>query len=180
MVEANLIVTFDPSHVGSAKEEVNGILRKVKKEAKHLKSEIDGLFKLKVDNPKKIVKSLNKLCSKSPELFEKTFHWVPIEKWCKSTIKDMQKVIKKLQEEIKKTDKWKMELAKRHYNKAHTTELILKLTEVVDKPKVDLKNPEKIIQVEIIGNKAGLSLLGADEFLNTVKMKRSKKKRKSK
>jgi tRNA(Ser,Leu) C12 N-acetylase TAN1 len=44
--------------------------------------------------------------------------------------------------------------------------LILKLTEVIDRPKVDLQNPDKIIKVEVIGNKAGLALLGKDELLN--------------
>ena len=114
---------------------------------------------------RKTVKSLLKLCSKKPEFFEKTFHWVPIDKWCKSTVKDMQKVVKKLEKDIKKTEKWKMELNKRHYDKEDTVELILKLTEVVDKPKVDLKKPQKIIKVEIAGNKAGLALLKADEEL---------------
>jgi tRNA(Ser,Leu) C12 N-acetylase TAN1 len=172
MAEADLIVTFDPSHAGSAKEEVNRVLKEVKKEAKHLKSEIDGLFKLKIGNSKDVVKSLKKLHSKKPDLFERTCHWTPIEKWCKSSVKDMQKTVKKMQEKIKKTDKWKMELTKRHYPKSSTVDLILKLTEVVDKPKVDLKKPKKIIQVEVMGNKAGLSLLGTDELLNTLKGKK--------
>ena len=48
----------------------------------------------------------------------------------------------------------------------HSTELIMKLTEVVDKPKVDLDNPQKIIAVQIIGKKAGLALLNKDEILS--------------
>lgn len=171
MVEANLIVSYDPSHAGSAKEEVENVLKEIKHTFKHLKSDIDGLFNLKVKDAKKTVKNLTKLCGKKPEFFEKTFNWVPIDKWCKSTIKDMQKVVKKMGKDIKKTEKWKMELNKRHYKKGDTIQLILKLTEVVDKPKVDLKNPQKIIKVEIAGNKAGLSLLKADELLNTIKAK---------
>src|SRR3989338_6531327 len=139
MVEANLIVSYDPSHAGSAKQEVENVLKEIKHAFKHLKSDTDGLFNLKVKDARKTVKSLLKLCSKKPEFFEKTFHWVPIDKWCKSTVKDMQKVVKKLEKDIKKTEKWKMELNKRHYDKGDTVELILKLTEVVDKPKVDLK-----------------------------------------
>jgi len=171
MVEANLIVSYDPSHAGSAKEEVKNVLKEVKHDFKHLKSNIDGLFNLKVKDAKKTVKNLGKLCGKKPEFFEKTFNWIPIDKWCKSTVKDMQKVVKKMEKDIKKTEKWKMELNKRHYKKGDTVQLILKLTEVVDKPKVDLKKPQKIIKVEIAGNKAGLSLLKADELLNTIKAK---------
>ena len=171
MVEANLIVSYDPSHAGSAKQEVENVLKEVKQRFKHLKQDIDGLFNLRVKDARKTVKGLVKLCSKKPEFFEKTFNWIPVDKWCKSSIKDMQNVVKKLEKDIKKTDKWKMELNKRHYDKGDTVELILKLTEVVDKPKVDLKKPQKIIKVEIVGNKAGLALLKADELLNTIKAK---------
>ena len=136
---------------------------------KHLKSEIDGVFKVSIPNTKKVVKDLNKLCKKDSSLFNHTFHWVPIEKWVKANIKEMQKEIKKFNKGIKKTEKWMMDLNKRHYAKEGTTELILKLTDVIDKPKVDLKNPQKIVKVEIIGNKAGLALLGIDELLSVPK-----------
>ena len=168
MVDANLLVTFDPSHAGSAKDEIDMVLKEIKKKAKHLDSEIDGLFKLNVANSKGAVKSLNKLFSKKAELFEKTCHWIPIDKWVKTSIKDMQKEIKKMQVKIKKADKWKLSLSKRRYDKHGTMELVMKLTEVIDKPNVDLKKPKKIMQVEIIGNKAGLALLNDDEFLNTM------------
>lgn len=172
MPNANLIVTYDPSHAGSAKEEVKRVLKKIKHDAKHLKSKVDGLFELKVKDARKTVKKLATLAKKTPGSLEKTFHWIPVDKWAKSTIKDMQNVIKKLEKDIKKTDKWKMDLSKRHYKKGNTTELILKLTEVVNKPNVDLEKPKKIIRVDIIGNKAGLSLLKDDELLNTVKLKK--------
>ncbi len=64
-----------------------------------------------------------------------------------------------------------MDIAKRCYEKYHTTELIMKLTEVVDRPKVDLKNPDKIIRVDIIGNDAAISLLNKDETLNIPALK---------
>ena len=164
MVEANLLITHEPSHAGSAKEEVEKALKAIKQKAKFLKSDVDGVFKLRVGNAKKIVKSLSKLKSKKG-MFEHTFYWIPIDKWITTNIKSIQKEIKKLQNGIKKTEKWKMDLHKRHFDDVHTTELITKLTEVVDKPKVDLDNPQKIIEVQIIGKKTGLALLNKDEML---------------
>jgi len=171
MVEANLLVTHEPSHIGTAKREVESLMKALKQEAKFLKSDIDGLFNLRVKDPRDIVKKLNKLAKKQIELFDTTFHWTPIDKWCKATVKDMQKTVKGLVKDIKKADKWKMELNKRK-TKQHERDLIIKLTSVVDRPNVDLKKPNKIIRVEIVGNKAGLSLLGADELLNIAKMKK--------
>ena len=161
MIDANLLVTHEPSHAGSAKEEVEKALKAIKQKAKFLKSDTEGVFKLRVGNAKKVVKSLHKL---KKGMFEHTFHWVPIEKWTQANIKSMQKEIKKLQNSIKKTEKWKMDLHKRHFD-VPSTELIIKLTEVVDKPKVDLDNPQKIIEVQIMSKKAGLALLNKDEIL---------------
>ena len=164
MADANLLVTHDHSHAGSAKEEVEKALKAIKQKAKFLKSDVDGVFKLRVGNAKKIVKSLGKLKGKKG-MFGHTFYWVPIDKWMATNVKAMQKEIKKLQKGIKKTEKWKMDLHKRHFDEVHSAELIMKLTEAVDKPKVDLENPQKIIEVQIIGKKTGLALLSKDEML---------------
>src|SRR3989338_574432 len=133
MAEANLIVTYETSHEGSAKTEVERALKAARKKAKFLKSAIEGLFLLRVSNPKKIVKSLSKL-RKKKGMFQFTFYWVPVEKWVSSGVNTLQKEIKKL-------------------------------TAAVDKPKVDLEKPQKIIEVQIIGKKAGLALLNKDEIL---------------
>lgn len=164
MVDANLLVTHEPSHAGSAKDEVEKALKAIKQKAKFLKSDVEGLFKLRVGNAKKAVKSLGKLKSKKG-MFEHTFYWIPIDKWIATNVKSMQKEVKKLQNGIKKAEKWKMDLHKRHFDSMHSTELIMKLTEVIDRPKVDLENPQKIVEVQIIGKKTGLSLLNKDEML---------------
>ncbi len=172
MAKANLLVTHDPNHAGLAKEEIVAVLKQFKIEPEFLKSEIEGLFQIIVKEPKKVVKKLIAMCKKDPSIFRMTFHWIPVDNWCKSTIEDMQKTIKGLVKDIKEKDKWKMDIAKRCYEKYNTNELIMKLTEVVDRPKVDLKNPVKIIRVDILGNDAGISLLTKDEMLNIPALKK--------
>jgi len=172
--EANLIVTFDPTHQQSALKEIEELLKAVKEKVNVIKAE-EGIAELLVGDAKKAVKQLSALAAKDIEKFGYTFHWIPIEKWCKATVEDMQKVIKDLIKEIKKDERWKMDLKARHVKeKPDEIKLTLKLTEVVDRPKVDLNNPQKIIKVEIIGNKAGLAVLGADELLNVAKLKQGK------
>src|SRR3989338_8077052 len=168
MPYANLLVTHEPSHAGSAREEVEKLLKVIKQKAKFLKSGSDGVFELSVGNAKKLVKSLGRLKNKKG-MFEHTFHWVPIDKWAVTNVKAIQKEVKKLQKGIKKSEKWKIELHKRGLDKMHSTELIISLAEVVDKPKVDLENPQKIIEVQIIGKKTGLALLSKDEILSFIK-----------
>ena len=165
-MEANLLITFEPTHAGRAKEEVESLLKDAKEKAKYIESGIQGMFGVAVKDARKIVKKAREEAKKNPEKFSVTYHYTPIDKWCKTDIKEMQKIIKDLAKNIKDKEKWKLNLNKRQYDKMHSKELILKLTELIEKPNVDLDKPDKIIQVEIIGNKAGLALLGKDELLD--------------
>lgn len=174
MADANLLITFDPTHAGMAQEEAKAILKEVGEEAEFLESKIDGLFKVKVSDAKAVVKKVREECENNPAKFEKTFHWIPIEKWCKSEIKDMQDTIKSFVDGIKQEEKWKMDLGKRQWDKMPTPELIVKLTDPVDRPNVDLKNPEKIIEVQIIGDEAGIALLNKDELVDVPSIKGKK------
>lgn len=165
-----MLVTIEPSHEGLAKQEIEALLKPLKKKPKYLKSGISGLLNIRIVNPKGIVKSLVKVCKKDASKFRKTYHWTPIDKWVKADLKAMQNAARALGRKIKPSETWKMRLDKRHFDKMHTTELILKLTEVVERSNVDLENPKKIISVQIIGRKAGFSLLNADEFLDVNKI----------
>ena len=165
-MEANLLVTYDPAHPGKSKEEVKHLLEKAEEDGDFLDSDIEGVFLLKISgNPKSLVKKLHAFAGET----ESTFKWVPVEKWVRSEVNDMAKAISAINDRIDDNSTWKMDLAKRHYDKQSTTELIMKLTENIHKPKVELKNPEKIVKVEIIGDKAGISLLDRDELLDARK-----------
>ncbi len=85
----------------------------------------------------------------------------------------MQDEIKKIVPGIKAGERWKMEINKRDYPK-HFSELIIPLTEPVERDNVDLENPQKIIRVEIISGKAGISLLTPNYILDVPKIKKEK------
>ena len=169
--EANLLVTFDPNKTVSAKQEVENLLKEINENFDIEETNVNGVFKIKVNNSRGAVRKLIELCRNNPDKFSRTFRWIPIDKWCKSDINEMRNVIKNVCNEISNEDKWKMDLEKRQHE-AHERDLIIKLTEIVDKPNVDLKNPDKIIKVDIIGNEAGISILRRDEVLNVVDFKK--------
>jgi len=167
MVNSNLLVTFDPVHEKSAKIEITVVLEKLKKKAKILKIE-EGLVELSADNPREVVKALKNV---DKEKFKYTFYWWPVDGWCKSNIENIKTSIKKIQKGIKQEEKWKMDLSKRKVTQKYPKDLIIKLTEVIDKPKVDLENPDKIIKVEIVSDRAAVSLLTPDEIFSVPKLK---------
>ncbi|MEM2017748.1 MAG: THUMP domain-containing protein [Candidatus Pacearchaeota archaeon] len=171
MTQGNLLVSFDPVHEESAKAEILGLLKEAKQEAKII-SASQGLAEVSVKDARKAIKSLLEIAKKNIDKFKYTFNWWPVDKWCKAEIKEMQNVIKKVQEGIKKDEKWKMDLVKRKTVKDYGKDLIIKLTDVIDKPKVDLNSPQKIVKVEIDGERAAISLLTPDEILSVPKFKR--------
>lgn len=167
----NLLVTYDPNHKGTAEAEVKDVFKKIGVAVDFVALDIEGLFKLRTANSKEAVKKLVELCKKEPPLFTATHRYVPVDAWCSSGVADMQNTIKKFVNQIGSDEKWKMALNKRKWDKMHTTQLVLTLTDVIDRPKVDLVNPEKIVQVEIIGEEAGISVLKPDEVLDVAKIK---------
>lgn len=170
--EANLLVTFDPTHKETAVKQIEALLKEIKEKVSVLKAD-EGVAELLVGDAKKIVKQLSGMAKKNADKFGPTFHWIPIEKWVKSGIADMQKALKDYEKGIKENEKWKMDLKVRKVKtKPDEIKLIMQLTEGINRPKVDLENPDKIVKVEIIGNKAGIALLGKDELLNVAKYKK--------
>ncbi|NIP66631.1 hypothetical protein GWN63_00825 [Candidatus Bathyarchaeota archaeon] len=168
MEEANLLVTFDPENRFEARYEVEEMLKEVGEEDPNfLCSRVHGLFQLHVDmDPKEIAKKLDSLCREDPSRFWYTYHWIPVEKWCSSTIEEMSRIVKEFAGRIQPEERWRMRIDKRLYEKYHTQELIEELTKHVDRPKVDLENPNKTIRIEIIGERAGLSLLKPREHFS--------------
>jgi len=129
-------------------------LKEIKAKHEFLKSKYNGIFLVDVTKPRGVVKKLKEISKNNRELFGKTYRYIPIDKWVKSEISDMQKAIKSLVPKIKKNEKWMMDIEKRYYDKHDYKELIIKLTDVVDRKEIDLKKPEKIIKVEIVGKNA--------------------------
>ncbi|MFW6117101.1 MAG: THUMP domain-containing protein [Thermoproteota archaeon] len=171
--KANLLVTFDSENLSAARYEVEDALEEVGEDSiEFLSSGVYGLFKLRIDfNPKEATKRLNALCRDDPSLFWYTYHWIPVEKWTSSTLHEMSEIVKKYAEKIEPEDRWRMRINKRFYDRYHTSELIEKLTKYVDKPNVDLENPDKTIRIEIIGGKAGFSLLKPEEHFSVNEIK---------
>ncbi|MBI4018083.1 MAG: THUMP domain-containing protein [Candidatus Aenigmarchaeota archaeon] len=170
-MKANLLVTYEPAHRSRAMQEVRLLLEEIDEKAEFEESDSEGVFLLSVSDSKHVVRRLAGLCNDDPEKFKYTQRWVPLEKWVSSDVEQIATALAEMNDRIDDGEKWKMDLAKRGYDSLSTTELIKRLTESIDKPKVDLKNPDKIVKVEILGSKAAIALLNSGELLEVAKMK---------
>ncbi len=99
----------------------------------------------------------------------------PIQYLFRTDIDEMVQLVEKLTKDvITATTRWKIALKKRQ-TQLRSEDIIKALAEVVTTGKVDLTNPEKIILVEILGPRTGISLISPQDilrqkdFLNTSK-----------
>ncbi len=171
LAQANVIVTFDPNKPSSARAEVERVLHDIGETARIEESRIPGIFKVALANPKSAIRKLVEVCRNSPERFNRTFHWTPIDRWCHTNVNEMQNIVRELAQEIRNQESWKISIEKRQCNE-HERDLVTKLTSVIDKSNVNLSDPDKILKVDILGNETGLAVLGRDEFLNVSKFRR--------
>jgi tRNA(Ser,Leu) C12 N-acetylase TAN1 len=66
---------------------------------------------------------------------------------------------------IGEQETWAMQVEKRGWPQYHTAEIIEHLAEGIDR-KVNLKAPDKLVRVDILGSKAAVSLLRPGEIFS--------------
>jgi tRNA(Ser,Leu) C12 N-acetylase TAN1 len=62
-----------------------------------------------------------------------------------------------------------MTVEKRRYTLHHKIDIIRALADFIE-AEVDLKNPRKILRIDIIGNYAGVSVILPDEVFSTTRL----------
>jgi len=128
---------------------------------------VSGLFEVETClDAKSLVRDLREICEGDRTFIRYTFRWIPIERWAKSDIDSMKEALESLAPQIGERETWRMTVEKRRYGDLHKSEIIRELAEVVDR-KVDLKNPDKVVMVEIIGDRAGISVLRPEELFSS-------------
>jgi len=168
MADSNLLITYDPAHREQALEEAAEILRAAKEIPKFYESGVQGVLLSKISNdPRIVLKRICSNCKKNSGRMYTTKKWIPIEKWCSSDIDELSKIMKEFSSRIESKQKWKMEINKRAYEKYAVLDMIMRLTENISNTNVDLKNPDVVVKIEILGRKAGCALLEKNEILDT-------------
>lgn len=166
----NLLVTFHGDQRGRAEQEVRERMRDLGVYVERLETcDVDGVFLLQVrGDAKALVVQLKRLCHEDPVDFQYTYHWVPIERWVPTVLTEIREAVAALGNGIGKDETWKMHLHKRHVPE-HYDALISYLTDPLDRGKVDLTDPDKVLAVEMLGKSTGLSLLTKHELLDVNK-----------
>ena len=166
---ADLLVTYDSAHSTKAREELKELLESIGEKTVFRETGIEGDVIVEVSDAITVIEKIREAIKNNPEKFNYLARFVPITVWTETKIEKIQEAIKGLLDRIGEEEKWKMSLEKRGWNEMHSRDLIIKLTDVVDRKNVDLVNPDKIIQVEILGEKTGVSILSPQQLFDARK-----------
>jgi len=163
MSSSSLLVTYNPNHKKKAEDEVTAILSDIGEQAQ-IEEIWEGVFLIYAKDSRRAVEKLREMQKKDPTLFNYTSRWIPVDIWISSDVNEMKEIMKKFNDQIDESESWKLDIGKRAYDMKNS-ELIKELTSVMTKPKVDMKNPDVIINIEIFKEKTAISLLRKNEIL---------------
>ncbi len=175
LLDYNILVTFHSHERKEAVVEINARLSDLGiKLEDMMESEFPGVMLVRVEgSPRDAVRLLNGLCRKFPEVFKFTHRWAPIERWVALNDDAMVRGVEEIGSGINDKDRWKLSLFKRGYEKHSAMEMIKLLTDHINRGKVDLEHPDKIIEVQMVSDAAGISLIREDEYLDVNKVRES-------
>jgi len=170
MYDFNLLVSCSWGVYGETKREIVNILTTLGDESPIVKRTIAaGIIGIKTKlDPREVVYGLRRLFNEDPFAFQYTLKWVPVDLWTHSDMDSMKEGVRKLRDKIHAGERWRMTVEKRRYTLHHKNEVIRELAELINE-KVDLKNPEKILRVDIIGKYAGMSIITPQEVFSVAK-----------
>lgn len=100
------------------------------------------------------------------DAFEFTIKWVPVDYWCSTDLDAMKEVIDhKIKQHIGENQTWGMRVHKRRWQRYHSIEIVEYLAADIPR-KVNLRNPDWIVWVDVIGRQTAISLLRPEEIFS--------------
>lgn len=166
----NLLVTTARGLEHKASSELFALLTSLGDSPVIEKTEVQGLLKVKTNlSPDKVILEVARVVKEEPWRIRYILRMIPIEMVVRS-LEELSEAAKTLSAKMRKDETFRVTVEKRHTNLS-SREVIEAVASVIDQ-KVDLKNPDWIVQVEIVGPEIGISILKDEQILSTVKAKR--------
>jgi tRNA acetyltransferase TAN1 len=169
----NLIITCARHLEPETQEEITRILGEFgDSEPEITITSMSGIItaKTKLD-PVEVVEKIQELIIDEPWSIRYCLRIIPIQIVSETKIDAIEEKISELVEKIPKEDSYRISIEKRNSD-ISSQELITKIAKNI-KNKVSLENPDKIIQIEILGGITGMSILKKSDILSVEKTKRS-------
>lgn len=169
----NLIITCARHLETETKEEIKGILEIIgDTQPTIIITEMSGILIAKtILDSIMIVNKIREIILEEPWKIRYCLRIIPIQKNTDTSIESIEKAVFDLIRFIEKSESYRIMIEKRNSN-ISSKELISKIAGKISN-KVSLESPDKIILIEILGNKAGISIVKDIDILSMEKIKRN-------
>jgi tRNA acetyltransferase TAN1 len=139
-------------------------------EAQAAKTKIRGLIVAKTTfDPLTVIERFHEILNERPYEFRYALRILPIEKVVPTDLEEIKKATIELAMKIGENESFRVTVEKR-FTTLHTKDLIEAAAGDLDR-KANLKNPDKILLIEVLGALTGISVLRPSDILAVVKEK---------
>jgi tRNA acetyltransferase TAN1 len=169
----NLIITCARHLEQETKEELLNILEEFgDPDASVVISDMSGIMTASTKlEPIEVVRRMKEMILDEPWSIRYCLRIIPIQKVIETTIENIEKTIENMNEQIKSGETYRISIEKRNSNLS-SKEIITKIADKI-KNNVSLEFPDKVVLIEILGKKTGISILKKSDILSVEKTKRS-------
>ena len=167
----NLLATTSRGNEDQACSELWYLLGEIGDSAVNVdKTGVSGLIAAKTSfDPFEVIGKLRSILHERPYEFRYLLRVIPIEKVVRTDLNEIQRAATDLSLKIGKEESFRITIEKR-FTEMSTNEIIEAAAANIER-KVDLKNPDKILLIEVIGGFTGLSVIKPEDILSIVKEK---------
>jgi tRNA acetyltransferase TAN1 len=139
-------------------------------EAAAVKTAVRGIIVAKTSiNPYVAIEKLHNILNERPYEFRFALRIIPIERVVPTDLESIKKVSTELATRINENETYRITIEKR-FTTLHTTDIISEIATEIQH-KADMKNPNKILLIEIMGAVTGISLIKPNEIISVMKEK---------
>ena len=168
----NLIITCARHLEPETKEELTYILKKFGDlEPKISITKMSGILTAETKLDPIVVRKIRDMILDEPWSIRYCLRIIPIQKFIESEIKQIEETVRNLSEHILENETYRISIRKRN-SELSSQEIISGVANKI-KNEVSLEFPDKVILIEVLGNKTGISILKKSDVLSTEKIKRS-------
>ncbi len=169
----NMIITCARHLESETEEELSSILEEFgDSDAKISITEMSGILMAETKlNPIEVVRKIKEMVLDEPWSVRYCLRIIPIQKVIETKIDEIEKTVSNMNEQIVDGETYRISIEKRNSDLS-SQEIIKKIANEI-KNKVSLEFPDKVILIEILGNKTGISILKKSDVLSIEKTKRS-------
>jgi len=164
----DLLISHDCGRFAPARREILNVLSRFGDDCAQVqRTSVDGIVLVHTTlDGREVVRRCGELLREKSSTFEFAIKWVPVDYWCDSDLGAIRELLEtKVRGQIAEGETWCLQIAKRRWERYHAQDIAPSLGRAIDR-RVDLRRPDKLVRVDMVGTQTAVSVLRPDEIFS--------------